>query len=299
MGSLLCVFSNEKCNDIEQFLFQKFDHVECRTLHRGVGYFCKLLYIEDNDTILLYKKSLSSLSSCNIEMLYFEDIDQLSDIQFIAFDMDSTLIKTEVIDELAKYAQVEQKISEITARAMEGEIDFESSFEQRIELLSGIKSDVLDQIASELPLMPGAIKLFQQLKQLNINTAIISGGFLYFAEYLKHKLGVDDVYANQLEIKEGLLTGNYLGDILGPDQKSQILMSCIKRYGYSVDQSMAVGDGANDIPMLHTSGLGIGFHAKPIVKKQLTHTINNASLDAISHSISVARGYSLDNNLEI
>ena len=185
--------------------------------------------------------------------------------RLICFDMDSTLIKTEVIDELADRAGVGKQIRAITESAMRGEIDFDESFKQRVALLKGLDEHVMIEIAENLPIMEGAERLMHILKKIGMKIAILSGGFTYFGNYLKRKFDVDYVYANELEIKDGKLTGNYVGDIINGKRKAELLQRIAEKERINLEQVIAVGDGANDLPMLNLAGLGIAFHAKPKV----------------------------------
>jgi len=207
--------------------------------------------------------------------------------RLVAFDMDSTLIQVEVIDELAKAAGVGEKVSTITERAMQGEIDFKESFRQRLALLEGLDESVLAQIAAKLPLTQGAEHLISTLKRIGYKTAIISGGFQYFGNHLKEKLGIDYVFANQLEIINGKVTGKISGTVVDAQRKAEILSDIARKEDISLEQVIAVGDGANDLPMLSIAGLGIAFHAKPIVKKSAKHSISNLGLDGILYLIGV------------
>lgn len=201
--------------------------------------------------------------------------------RMICFDMDSTLIQAEVIDELAEYAGVREKVSKITEAAMRGEIDFKESFRQRLSLMKGVKESVLLEIASKIPLTEGAERLFKALKKFGFKTAILSGGFTYFARHLQAKLGIDYVYANELEIENGLLTGNYIGDVVDGQRKAELLKTLADRENLLLDQVVAVGDGSNDLPMISLAGLGIAFHAKPIVKANARTAISSIGLDGI------------------
>lgn len=207
--------------------------------------------------------------------------------RLVAFDMDSTLIQVEVIDELAKAAGVGEKVSAITERAMQGEIDFKESFRQRLALLEGLDESVLAGIAAKLPLTQGAEHLISTLKKIGYKTAIISGGFQYFGNHLKEKLGIDYVFANQLEIINGKVTGKISGTVVDAQRKAEILRDIAQKEDISLEQVIAVGDGANDLPMLSIAGLGIAFHAKPIVKKSAKHSISNLGLDGILYLIGV------------
>ena len=185
--------------------------------------------------------------------------------RLICFDMDSTLIQTECIDELAERAGVGEQVKAITERAMRGEIDFKESFTERVALLKGLDESVMKEIAENLPITEGVERLMFVLKQYGYKIAILSGGFTYFGEYLKRKFGIDYVYANELEIEDGKLTGRYLGEIVDGKRKAELLRLLAQVEKVDIAQTIAVGDGANDLPMLSTAGLGIAFHAKPKV----------------------------------
>ncbi len=201
--------------------------------------------------------------------------------RLVCFDMDSTLIQAEVIDELAKVAGVGEQVAAITEAAMRGEIDFSESFRRRLALLKGMDESVLQGIAEGLPITEGAERLISNLKRFGYKVAILSGGFTYFANYLKQKLGIDYVFANQLDFRDGKLTGEVKGDIVDGQMKAKMLMQLAEQEGISLEQVIAVGDGANDLPMLSIAGLGIAFHAKPLVKEQAQHSIATLGLDAI------------------
>lgn len=201
--------------------------------------------------------------------------------RLICFDMDSTLIKTEVIDELADRAGVGEEVRKITESAMRGEIDFSESFRRRVALLKGLDESVMRNIAENLPIMDGADRLMAVLKKCGFKIAILSGGFTYFGKYLQKRFGVDYVYANQLEIKDGQLTGKHLGDIVDGKRKTELLNLIAQVEKIDLEQVIAVGDGANDLPMLNLAGLGIAFHAKPKVKANAQQSISTIGLDGI------------------
>lgn len=205
--------------------------------------------------------------------------------RLVCFDMDSTLIQTEVIDELARKAGVFDDVAAITASAMRGEIEFQESFRRRVALLKGLDESVMKDIAEHLPLTEGVERLFKILHASGYKTAILSGGFTYFGNYLKQKLGIDYVFANDLEIREGKLTGRHLGDIVDGAKKAELLKLLAFKEDIHLEQCIAVGDGANDLPMIQEAGLGIAFHAKPKVKATAEHNISQNGLDTILYMI--------------
>lgn len=201
--------------------------------------------------------------------------------RLICFDMDSTLIQTEVIDELAERAGVGEEVRAITERAMRGEIDFTESFERRVALLKGLDVSVMQEIAESLPMTEGVERLMKVLKLVGFKIAILSGGFTFFGNYLKQKFGVDYVYANELEVEDGKLTGRYVGDVVDGKRKAELLRLIAQVEGLDLRQTVAVGDGANDLPMLGIAGLGIAFHAKPKVKASAKQNISTVGLDGL------------------
>ena len=205
--------------------------------------------------------------------------------RLVCFDMDSTLIETEVIDELAMRAGVGDKVKAITERAMRGEIDFDESFRERVSLLKGLDESVMRDIAEHLPVTEGVGRMMEVLKRAGFKTAILSGGFTYFGNYLKQKFGIDYVYANELEIVDGKLTGRYVGEIVNGRRKAELLRLLAQVENIDIAQTIAVGDGANDLPMLATAGLGIAFHAKPKVKATAGQSISTIGLDGVLYFI--------------
>ena len=197
------------------------------------------------------------------------------------FDMDSTLIEAEVIDELAKAAGVGDQVAAITERAMAGELDFKASFKERMALLKGLDVGVLDAIGSSLRLTEGAEVLFAELKRLGYKTAILSGGFTYFAKQVQARLGIDYVFANELEVVDGKVTGVAVEPIVDAQRKADLLRELAQKEGLSLEQTIAVGDGANDLPMLAIAGLGVAFRAKPLVKKSAKHAFLTLGLDGV------------------
>ncbi len=201
--------------------------------------------------------------------------------RLVVMDMDSTLIQIEVIDELARVAGVGEQVAEITERAMNGELDFQGSLRERVALLKGLKADALEQVYRNIPLTPGARNLVHILKRLGYKTAVISGGFKFFTDRLKDELGLDYAYANQLEIVDGVVTGGTRGTIVDGARKAQLLEEIAEKEGITLDQVIAIGDGANDLPMLGKAGLGIAFNAKARVREQADYQINQQNLDSI------------------
>ncbi|HEY7774568.1 MAG TPA: phosphoserine phosphatase SerB [Marinagarivorans sp.] len=201
--------------------------------------------------------------------------------RLVCFDMDSTLIEAEVIDELAKAQGVGDQVAEITEQAMTGQIDFNESFARRMALLKGLDESVLDEIARNLPITEGAEHLLKTLNKLGYKTAILSGGFNYFGRYLQNKLGIDYVFANELEIADGKVTGRVVGTVVNGERKAELLKELAQKENISLEQVIAVGDGANDLPMLSIAGLGIAFRAKPLVKASAKQAISTLGLDAI------------------
>jgi phosphoserine phosphatase len=197
--------------------------------------------------------------------------------------MDSTLIEAEVIDELAKEAGVGQQVSEITELAMRGEIDFSESFRRRVALLKGLSADTLETVAARLQLTEGAERLIGSLRRLGYKTAILSGGFSFFARKLQARLGIDYVFANELDIADGVVTGKVIGEIVDGEKKARLLQEIAAREGIQLEQVIAVGDGANDLPMLSAAGLGIAFRAKPLVRQTASHAISYLGLDSIPY----------------
>lgn len=205
--------------------------------------------------------------------------------RLVCFDMDSTLIETEVIDELAMRAGVGDQVKAITESAMRGEIDFTESFKRRVALLKGLDVSVMDDIARNLPVTEGVDRMMSVLKRAGFKTAILSGGFTYFGNYLKSIYGFDYVYANELEIEDGHLTGRYVGDVVDGKRKAELLRIISQVENIDIAQTIAVGDGANDLPMLSTAGLGIAFHAKPKVKANAKQSISTIGIDGILYFI--------------
>jgi phosphoserine phosphatase len=238
------------------------------------------------DTSALRAEFLKAASDMDVDIAFQKDDIFRRNRRLVVFDMDSTLIEAEVIDELAKEAGVGDQVSEITELAMCGEIDFNESFRRRMALLKGLDVSVLDAIAQRLPMTEGAEELVTNLKALGFKTAILSGGFTYFAERLQKKLGFDYVYANELDIDEqGKVTGEVKGTIVNGERKAELLREIAEKEGIKLEQTIAVGDGANDLPMLSIAGLGIAFRAKPLVRESAKQAISTLGLDGILYLI--------------
>lgn len=234
----------------------------------------------ENKTVLT-EKFMQISKDLDVDIAFQEDNIFRRNRRLVCFDMDSTLIQTEVIDELAELAGVGAEVKAITESAMQGEIDFNESFKRRMKLLKGLSEDVLHQVAVNLPITKGTKRLIDTLHSYGFKTAILSGGFTYFGNYLKEKLDIDYVHANELEIIDGVLTGGYIGDIVDGNKKAKFLEALAEKEGIDISQTIAVGDGANDLQMLNLAGLGIAFHAKPKVKDNAQSSISSIGLDGV------------------
>ncbi len=221
----------------------------------------------------------------DVDIAFQEDNIFRRNRRLVCFDMDSTLIEAEVIDELAKAAGVGEQVAAITEAAMRGELDFNESFARRMALLKGLDVSVLDDIAEHLPVTEGAERLISTLRRLGYKTAILSGGFNYFGRYLQNKLGIDYVFANELDIEDGKVTGKVVGRVVDGQRKAELLRELAAKENISLEQVIAVGDGANDLPMLSIAGLGIAFRAKPLVQASAKQSISTLGLDAILYLI--------------
>ena len=244
------------------------------------------------DRELMQSKLMHLASEQEIDFSFQRDDMYRRMRRLICFDMDSTLIQTECIDELAARAGVGDQVKAITERAMRGEIDFKESFTERVALLKGLDASVMQDIAEHMPITEGADRLMSVLKRCGYKIAILSGGFTFFGEQLRHRYGIDYVYANELEIDEdGKLTGRYVGEIVDGKRKAELLKLIAQVEQVNLAQTIAVGDGANDLPMIAEAGLGIAFHAKPRVKATAQQSINNIGLDGVLYFLGFKDSY--------
>jgi len=224
----------------------------------------------------------------NVDYVYQNQKLDIYSPGLAVFDMDSTLIKAEVIDELAIEAGIGQKVASITARTMRGEIDFTESFTQRLSLLEGVSSNRMDNVFARIEYMDGIERLMSVLNHFHWHTAILSGGFTFFAEKIKERFKFSEVHANVLEVENGKLTGKHLGKIVDATRKKQLLERMLQDNNISFNQSVACGDGANDLLMLNTASLGVALHAKPMVREQAPHPINQLGLDAVLYLLGMS-----------
>lgn len=235
----------------------------------------------DSDEATIRKNLLDRSNQDVVDYVYQKHAMDIHSSGVAVFDMDSTLIKAEVMDELAVEAGIGEQIAEITASAMRGEIDFNESFVRRLSLLKGLDSNVMESVFARIEYMDGIESLMTVLNYYNWHTAILSGGFTFFAEKIKERFNFSEVHANVLEIIEGKLTGRHLGNIVDAKAKKQFLEEMLVQCGIEESNSIACGDGANDLLMLNTASLGVALHAKPIVREQSPHPINLLGLDSI------------------
>ena len=227
------------------------------------------------------------MSRAGLDVSFQKDDIYRRSRRLICFDMDSTLIGTECIDELAERAGVGEQVRAITESAMRGEIDFVESFTRRVALLKGLDVSCMKEIAENMPFNEGLERMMKVLKMVGYKTAILSGGFTYFGKYLQQKFGFDYVYANELEVEDGKLTGRYIGDVVDGRRKAELLRLLCQVENINIAQTVAVGDGANDLPMINTAGLGIAYHAKPKVKANAEQSISVSGLDGILYFLGV------------
>lgn len=243
------------------------------------------------DPAAFRRELLEVAGALEVDLAFQQDNMYRRNRRLVAFDMDSTLVEAEVIDELAKLAGVGEQVSAITERAMRGEIDFSESFRTRVALLAGLEESALARVAEQLKITEGAEHLISTLRALGYKTAILSGGFTYFARHLQARLGIDYIFANELDTADGQVTGKISGTIVDGARKAELLRQLADEQGIDLQQVIAVGDGANDLPMLSIAGLGIAFRAKPLVQQSAEQSISTLGLDAILYLLGFSDRY--------
>lgn len=233
------------------------------------------------------KRFMEISQNAGIDISFHADDIYRKHRKLVVFDMDSTLIQAEVIVELAKLAGVGEQVDKITEAAMRGEMDFKESFRKRVALLKGIREEQLAKISRDLPLTDGADLVAKTLRGLGYKLGILSGGFTFVGEYLKDRLGFDYMYANDLDIKNGVVTGEVKGEIVDGEKKAILLRQIAQKEGLALEQTIAVGDGANDLPMISIAGLGVAFNAKPVVRQKASNAISSVGLDGLLYLLGI------------
>lgn len=239
------------------------------------------------DILDMRRRFMELSQQAGIDISFHVDNIYRRNRKLVVFDMDSTLIQAEVIVELAKLAGVGDQVMAITESAMRGEIDFKESFRQRVALLKGLREEQLTRLTEELPLTDGADLVVKTLKNLGYKLGILSGGFRFVGDYLKQRLGFDYVYGNELDIEDGVVTGNVVGEIVDGEKKASLLRHLAEKENIALEQTIAVGDGANDLPMISIAGLGVAFNAKPIVRQKASNAISSVGLDGLLYLIGI------------
>jgi len=256
----------------------------------GTGYACAAVRVLGAlSDVAAMRGELSRLADeLIVDIVLQQETEYGRERRLFCFDMDSTLIQGEVIDELAKMAGVADRVVAITASAMRGEIEFQESFRRRVALLAGLPAARVHELLERIPLMEGTERLFKTLKARGAKTAILSGGFTFFGDYLKEKLGVDHVHANELDVDaDGYVTGEVRGRIVDGARKAELLIQIAEIERIPLEQVVAVGDGANDLPMLRLAGMGVAFHAKPVVRASARYSVTHVGLDGLLYLLGV------------
>ncbi len=239
------------------------------------------------DILDMRKKFMEISQKSGIDISFHVDNIYRRNRKLVVFDMDSTLIQAEVIVELAKLAGVGDQVALITEAAMRGDIDFKESFRQRVALLKGLEEEKLLHLTEKLPLTDGADLVVKTLKGLGYKIGILSGGFRFVGQYLQDKLGIDYLYANELDIQDGVVTGKVVGEIVDGEMKASLLRKLAEQENIALEQTIAVGDGANDLPMISIAGLGVAFNAKPVVRQKAANAISSVGLDGLLYLIGI------------
>jgi phosphoserine phosphatase len=262
---------------------------EVPSLKRGDGYVCRVVHAygrgADEEQMRAELRKLAD--ELDRDIVLQSETDWKRPKKMFFFDMDSTLVQGETIDELAKMAGVGDQVKAITAAAMRGELRFPESFRNRVALLKGLPEARLPEVPERLPLMEGAERLFRNLKRLGIRTAVLSGGFTFFGSQVQQRLGVDFLHANVLDIADGAVTGKVVTRIVDAQYKVELLEEIAAREGVALEQTVAVGDGANDLPMLKLAGLGVAFHAKPLVRREASAAMSHVGLDGLLYLLGI------------
>jgi len=256
----------------------------------GAGYACAVFHAHGtlDDEARMRTEFLALADEIAVDIAFQRANEYGRARRLFVFDMDSTLIQGEVIDELAKMAGVSDKVVAITASAMRGEIEFQESFRRRVALLAGLPASRAHELLERIPLMEGAERLFRTLRRRGAKTAILSGGFTFFGAFLKETLEVDHVYANELEVAaDGSVSGEVTGRIVDGARKAELLKEIAASEGISLEEVVAVGDGANDLPMLGLAGMGVAFHAKPVVRASAKFAMTHVGLDGLLYLLGI------------